>query len=236
MIRNSTALDLDELGERITPDVTSALINTAGFAGTALYSPNVTNALINTAPLSFITPQTQPTSPGSTPTVGITTVPTATTPYYSGYHAHSTTTTGSTTTTNPHALAGRGSGAYSNPVNMSSLSADQLTTYNFNGTANLAQMGAVKVTGTIHAVGFVFSGQATGKLTFTTSKGSVTVQLTGAIQQGFSPLPEHFSYKVVSHTGSAYAALADSGTLTLNLTPNAVNFQPQAQGGFTLKI
>jgi hypothetical protein len=134
-----------------------------------------------------------------------------------------------------HALAGHGQGTYSNPVIHNALTVDALTTYNFRGKADLAGLGHVTVTGSVHSVGFVLTGHATGQLTFSNAKGSVTVQLTGPMQQGFSALPTTFSYKVVGHTG-AYAKLADHGSLTLALYAQVVNYVPQPQGTFALTI
>jgi hypothetical protein len=135
-----------------------------------------------------------------------------------------------------HALAGTtGQGTFANPVVPGALSADQMTTYNLTGTATAAKMGAVKVTGTLHSVGFVLTGQATGQIALANGKGSVTLQLTGGVQQGFSTLPTTFTYKVVAHTG-AFIGLSDTGTLTLTVTPQVFNYIPQAKGTFALTI
>jgi hypothetical protein len=95
-------------------------------------------------------------------------------------------------------------------------------------------MGPVALTGTLKSVGFVLTGQATGELTFANSKGSVTVQLTGPEQDGFSALPENYSYKVVSHTGSY--ALPAKGTLTLVTPATTSGYVIGGQGTFTLTI
>jgi hypothetical protein len=132
-------------------------------------------------------------------------------------------------------LSGQGQGTYTNPAVPGALTVDGLTTYNLKGTANLAGMGQVTVTGTIHSVGFVITGQATGVITFSNSKGSVTVQLTGPLQAGFSALPTTFSYQVVAHTG-AFAHLNAKGTLGLLVAPQTFNYIPQPQGSFALSI
>jgi hypothetical protein len=110
-----------------------------------------------------------------------------------------------------------------------------MTTYNLDGSASLAGLGQVTVTGTLHGVGFVLSGQATGQLTFTNTKGSVTIQLTGPLQEGFQPLPEAFSYTVVAHTG-AYKNVTDHGMLTLVVPPTTSGYVISGQGPFTLAI
>jgi hypothetical protein len=132
-------------------------------------------------------------------------------------------------------LSGQGTGTYTNPAVPGALTVDGLTTYNFKGTANLAGMGQVHVTGTIHSVGFVITGQATGFLTFSNSRGSVTIALTGPLQAGFSALPTTFSYHVVAHTG-AFAHLSAQGTLGLLVVPQTFNYVAQPLGNFALSI
>jgi hypothetical protein len=143
-----------------------------------------------------------------------------------------------TTTTATHPLAGQGQGTFTNPVTPGALTIDALTTYNFNGTANLAAMGQVRITGTIHSVGFLLRGQAAGQLTFSNSRGSVTIQLTGPLQPGYTgypTLPTVFSYTVVARTG-AFAQLADHGTLGLVVYPQLFNYTPQPFGTFAISL
>jgi hypothetical protein len=134
-----------------------------------------------------------------------------------------------------HPLAGQGQGTFTNPVTPGALTINALTTYNLSGTANLAGMGVVNVTGTVHAVGFVLSGQATGQITFSNSRGSVTIQLTGPVQPGNTGLPTTFAYSVVAHTG-AFATLADHGTLGLVVSPALFNYVPQPHGSFAIAL
>jgi hypothetical protein len=134
-----------------------------------------------------------------------------------------------------HPLAGQGQGTFVNPVTPGSLTIGALTTYNLAGTANLAGMGQVNVTGTVHSVGFVLAGQATGQITFSNSRGSVTIQLIGPVQPGNTALPTNFSYSVVAHTG-AFATLADHGTLGLAVSPALFNYVPQPHGSFAIAL
>lgn len=134
-----------------------------------------------------------------------------------------------------HPLAGQGQGTFTNPVTPGSLTIDALTTYNLTGTANLAGMGQVNVTGTVHSVGFVLTGQATGQITFSNSRGSVTIQLTGPLQLGNSTPPTTFNYSVVAHTGT-FAQLADHGTLGLVVSPQLFNYVPQPHGSFAIAL
>lgn len=159
-------------------------------------------------------------------------VPLATTPPALGTP---TTTTTPTTQTGTHPLEGLGQGMFTNPAIPGALTVDALTTYNLTGTANLAAMGQVKVTGTVRAVGWVLTGQATGQLTFSNNRGSVTVALLGPVQAGFSAPPQAFAYKVVARTG-AFAHLNDHGTLGLAIAPQTFNYVPQPYGNFALVI
>jgi hypothetical protein len=122
----------------------------------------------------------------------------------------------------------------SNPVVPGAYTVAQLTTYNLNGTANLAGVGAVHITGTIHSVGFVLTGQATGQITISNAQGSVTLALTGPVQAGFSPLPQVFSFKQVSHTGTF--PFPAQGMLGLALPPQIPGLPPQGTGTFVVVV
>ncbi len=124
-------------------------------------------------------------------------------------------------------LDGKGHGSYT--VNLIQSGAG--ITYTLSGTAKFAGLGNVTVGGTVHSVGFIREGNASGELTFTNANGSVTVALKGPTQAGFSPLPQKFTYTVISGTGQ-YQNLSASGTLQLVL--KATDGNPQT-GTFTLK-
>ncbi len=141
-----------------------------------------------------------------------------------------TTPTPVVVTTQQSPLAGQGRGAYSS----SSTIPDTGVQYTFTGVATLAQLGVVQVSGSAHSVGFIASGQATGELTFRNARGSVTIDLTGPSQPGFSPLPKTFQYTVVSATG-AYQGMQDQGSLQLVLHP-VLSRTRQDHGTFSLTI
>jgi hypothetical protein len=86
-----------------------------------------------------------------------------------------------------------------------------------HGAADLAGLGQVNVTGTIHGVGMLAQGHATGTLTIANAHGTVTLSLVGPVQSGFSALPGQFHFKVVGSTGQ-YRGLVDEGNLTLELS------------------
>jgi hypothetical protein len=91
---------------------------------------------------------------------------------------------------------------------------DTGTTYQLQGVGSFGGVGVVAITGELHGVGFILQGHATGTLTFTNARGSVTLDLTGPTQSSFAPVPQQFQYQVVAGTG-AYANLHASGTLQL---------------------
>jgi hypothetical protein len=125
-----------------------------------------------------------------------------------------------------HCLAGTASGTYFSPR----FFPDAGNSYQLTGTGTFGRLGSVAVKGAVNGVGFIQSGHATGTLTLSNAKGSVTLYLVGPEQPGFSRPPEQFSYQVASGTG-AYAHLHASGTLHLQLTYTGVNV-----GTFTLSI
>jgi hypothetical protein len=114
----------------------------------------------------------------------------------------------------PGPLSGHGQGEYSYKLILSGAGPQ----YKLEGTAHLAGLGKVDVSGSLHGVGFIVNGHAGGELTFTNKEGSLTVDLTGPEQRAFSSLPDQFSYQIVSGTG-AYAHKMGQGSLNLTLTP-----------------
>jgi hypothetical protein len=117
---------------------------------------------------------------------------------------------------------------------------DTGTRYDFQGTAKLAKLGDVTIQGSLVSLGFVAQGHAGGTLTFTNAHGSVTVALEGPLQNGFAPLPQTFTYHVVSGTG-AYKNLKDHGSLELMLKADPVGPAADAifltgHGTFTLTV
>jgi hypothetical protein len=130
-----------------------------------------------------------------------------------------------------HLLQGHGRGSYTADAVQSGAGA----AYRLQGTADLAGLGRVTVSGLVHAVGFIQHGHAGGELTFTNGRGSVTVELLGAEQPAFSPLPGAFHYRVVAGTG-AYKDLTGEGTLQLALHPGAAGTGGTPHGTFALTI
>jgi hypothetical protein len=130
-----------------------------------------------------------------------------------------------------HALSGSGHGTYTSASKVP----DTGVNYTLQGVANLSELGPVTVTGSVHSLGFILTGQASGTLTFTNLQGSVTIHLTGPVQEGFSALPKHFSYTVTGGTG-AYAHLEDHGSLDLILQQVSANPGLTGAGTFTISL
>jgi len=129
-----------------------------------------------------------------------------------------------------HPLAGMGSGVFlSFPI-----PTDTAPVRYLRGTAHLAALGQVLVGGEVTGVGFTAEGRASGTLTFIGKGGTVTIELQGPVQSGFSPLPHYFHYQTVKGTG-AYAHLSDSGTLRLDFHPLPLGAMGE-RGTFSLWI
>ena len=111
--------------------------------------------------------------------------------------------------------------------------------YTFNGTGHITRLGNVTATGTIEGVGDALKAHANGALTFTSARGSITIEVTGPAQSMFSPLPQHFHYQVVSATG-VDAHVRGTGTLSLHFLildpPAPVSPGLSATGGFVMTI
>ncbi len=128
--------------------------------------------------------------------------------------------------TQHHHLAGQGSGTFTQGFANPDVGGGTALT----GAGNFKGLGDVTIDGTLHAVGFLANGHATGTVTFSNAQGSVTLALTGPQQPGFSPLPTKFHYQIISGTG-AYANWQDQGTLVFHQT-----FASPSDGTFAIAI
>jgi hypothetical protein len=89
-------------------------------------------------------------------------------------------------------------------------------TYYLSGQGYVRPLGATSLTGNVSSLGNILQGQAGGTVTLTNTDGSITIQLTGPVQPGLSPLPRKFAYQVVGGTGT-FAGATGTGTATLVL-------------------
>jgi hypothetical protein len=118
----------------------------------------------------------------------------------------------------PRAFAGWMAGEFAvRPV-----AADQGERIDFTGQGRLAHTGLVTVTGHLDGVGLIVHGQANGTITVSNRFGSVTFELAGPRQSGFSPLPTRLHYQIVGGTGR-YTHAKGEGMLFIDL-----QFQPAA--------
>jgi DNA/RNA endonuclease YhcR with UshA esterase domain len=97
------------------------------------------------------------------------------------------------TTTGP---SWTGQGRYTLTTNSST----KVQTYALQGTADFGSSGYFAIGGTIQTVGNK-SGQATGKVTLSDPRGTLTLSVTSATQSANSGLPAKLTYTVVSGTG-----------------------------------
>jgi hypothetical protein len=113
------------------------------------------------------------------------------------------------------------------------------TTFDFTGSGHVHGVGKGFVTGHIGTLGFIAEGHSQGTLFLSGVRGTITLQLTGPQQSGFSRLPDHFTFTVVGGTGK-YRHVADSGVASLVVLPGpgGVTRSPfsTGQGTFTLVL
>jgi hypothetical protein len=105
-------------------------------------------------------------------------------------------------------LAGKLQGAWT----MLSTLPDKGSDLSLSGDGLMSPLGQVKISGMLHTPGFVITGRATGTIVLSTAQGSITLQLVGPLQPGFSPPPDTFQYTITDGTG-AYASASGQGTL-----------------------
>jgi hypothetical protein len=92
------------------------------------------------------------------------------------------------------------------------------TTYSLGTFGPFSGLGRAVVSGTLHTVGFIAQGQATGTLTLYAHRGSLTLTLTGPTQPGFSPLPSSFLFSITGSTGRL-AGATGNGTVDVSFRP-----------------
>ncbi len=126
-------------------------------------------------------------------------------------------------------LHGTLEGAYSVPA----LTPDSGTTYQLSATTKLNQFSNVTVNGSLHSVGNILRGSATGEVTITSAHGQVTLELTGPSQKAGGRLPSSFHYQVTSATGD-FAGLKNHGVINLVLVPHHVQSSALPNGKFWL--
>jgi len=111
------------------------------------------------------------------------------------------------------------------------------TTYSVHTSGKFARYGAAAVSGSLHSLGFIAQGKAGGSLLVTVAGGTLTLRLTGPAQQGFSALPNRFSYVITKGTGKFHNQVGDpvgKGTVDVIIMPQGSSTARHAQGSVTL--
>ena len=108
--------------------------------------------------------------------------------------------------------------------------------FSFQGLGELKPLGSVSLAGTIQSPGFIANGRSTGTLVLNGLDGSVTLSVTGPPQNGKTPVPDVFNYKITSATGG-YKGDTGSGYIDLTLTPSGILTSALTQTGrFTMQF
>jgi hypothetical protein len=118
-------------------------------------------------------------------------------------------------------LSGTVSGLWSQSPGVPDVGAEQVLA----GGGVVAPLGAVQANGGLLLPGFILAGEAQGRVLLKNAHGSVTVQLAGPPQPGFSAAPTGLAYTILRGTGR-YAGARGGGTATLQETPAQMPFCP----------
>jgi hypothetical protein len=110
--------------------------------------------------------------------------------------------------------------------------------YTFFGSGRITPIGRADLTGHIHTLGNVASGNAEGQLFLATPRGTLTLSLEGPKQDGFAPIPDHFTFRITNASG-AFRHDHGRGTVVLVLDPakpgpGATPGNPADHGTFTM--
>jgi hypothetical protein len=110
--------------------------------------------------------------------------------------------------------------------------------YKFSGSGNITPLGHVGLTGNVQTLGFIAQGNASGQLFLSNSRGTLTLTLTGPVQNGLAPIPDHFAYSITNASGRFLGATG-SGVVALGLhpgktSPTAEPDLPTEHGHFTM--
>ena len=135
----------------------------------------------------------------------------------------------------PHLVALKGStrGTYASESSVPDIGA----TDTVRTSGKLARLGHAIVSGSLNSTGFIAHGRAGGTLLVTVAGGTLTLELTGPTQPGFSPLPTKFSYVITKGTGKFHDRFGDpvgKGTVDVILNPVNSSAAKTGQGGVTL--
>ena len=122
-----------------------------------------------------------------------------------------------------HPLHGTGQGGYTDPTFGGPVDAG--VSHTLHGTVTLQGLSTFDLSGWVGGTGMVLNGRATGHLVLTNAKGTLTVELHGPIQPGFSPIPSELVYSISGGTG-AYAHAKGYGVTNLSFMPYPMPMPP----------
>jgi hypothetical protein len=129
-----------------------------------------------------------------------------------------------------HPYHGSGQGQYLQPM-----AVDLGMSYRVTGKTTINGLGEFRVNGWLQGTGLILDGRATGHLTLSDAKGSITLELHGGRQPTFSPIPSELVYSITGGTG-AYSHSKGYGVAGFSFTtaPTAVGFP--LTGSFAIKL
>jgi hypothetical protein len=131
-----------------------------------------------------------------------------------------------------HPLHGEGSASFVEST-VHSVMGNQFTLT--GSSLELRGLGKFTLSGSIYTDPATVSGDTTGQLILTNSKGTITVSLTGVPETGASLPPTKFTYTVTGGTGS-YQKVSGSGKVQASYSLAPVAYGQPEQGIVQLKF
>lgn len=131
-----------------------------------------------------------------------------------------------------HPLVGSGTGAYhvaQTPI------AGLGERRDFFGKMNFKGLGTFDVTGSVRAVADA-GGRAAGTLYLTDAKGTITLNLRGAIQSANGAMPSEFVYNITKATGSYEHLRGGYGLIQVSFAPPVRQPAGAVVGGFQMWV
>ncbi|MDQ2732596.1 MAG: hypothetical protein M3Y56_13135 [Armatimonadota bacterium] len=110
------------------------------------------------------------------------------------------------------------------------LNADVGTHYTLLGSGRLRPLGSVRTSGHFNTLGYTASHYVTWQLTLRGARGSLTLTLTGPMQERYTPPPNDFRYTVTGVSGQ-YRKAFFPGSIHLILRPE---MRQDANGEFVM--
>ena len=93
--------------------------------------------------------------------------------------------------------------------------------FSFFGSGPVAPLGHVELTGHINSPGFIARGHSRGLLVLSNPNGSLTLAVAGPEQNGFTPVPDTFTFKITSASGK-FKGDTGTGFMVLELNPSPI--------------